>query len=316
MSQLEYAEETIFWSLKTAKEMSARRRTTSFYLTNTSDGSPTSYDWRDNTGQVWTELKALLERHDPKIIAINADRETSFSSGLHAGELEAISAGLGEKWTNRFVVVPMLAVEYVGTQIEARLPWYRKIQETAWAIISEAFSEKVITPGITTADDVEWWMREKILDLRYGTWFHPDVTIVKEGFPWAEDTESALGSGGVIEYGDYLHVDFGVTAMGLNTDTQHLGYVLYPGETGDDVPDGLKEGLRKGNRMQDIVREHMKPGMTGNEILKASLKQLREEGINGSIYCHPIGDWGHSAGTLIGKLKWLSAYPPPNLAPG
>lgn len=148
-------------------------------------------------------------------------------------------------------------------------------------------------------------MREKIQSLNYTTWFQPSVSIMTEdGFP----AKAGVGSGrGLrasadrpIEYGDFIHTDFGVTALGLNTDTQHLGYVLYPGETEADVPKGLIEGLKKVNRLQDIVRENMKVGMTGNEILKAALDQMHEEGIDGKIYCHPTGEWGHSAGTVIG----------------
>ena len=86
----------------------------------------------------------------------------------------------------------------------------------------------------------------------------------------------------------------------MNTDTQHLAYVLYPGETEKDIPKGFLEGLKKVNRLQDIVKNHMIIGDIGDDILKRSLKQMREEGIEGRIYCHPIGDWGHSAGTLIG----------------
>ena len=100
-----------------------------------------------------------------------------------------------------------------------------------------------------------------------------------------------------------LHVDFGVTALGMNTDTQHLGYVLHPGETEDDIPKGLLEGLEKGNRMQDIVRSKMEVGRSGNGILEDCLAQMQSEGISGKVYSHPIGDWGHSAGTLIGTLS-------------
>lgn len=82
--------------------------------------------------------------------------------------------------------------------------------------------------------------------------------------------------------------------MGLNTDTQHLAYVLYPGET--EVPKSLRDGLKKANRLQDISKENMKIGKTGNEILKVSLATMREENFEGKIYSHAIGDWGHSAG--------------------
>jgi methionine aminopeptidase len=120
---------------------------------------------------------------------------------------------------------------------------------------------------------------------------------VEASYPGWEGTDD------IIQEGDILHIDFGITAMGLNTDTQHMAYVLRtsvePPE--EDAPESLKEGLQKANRMQDIVLTHMKPGLTGNQVLRRSLDQMRSEGIEGQIYCHPIGDWGHSAGAVIGK---------------
>ncbi len=154
--------------------------------------------------------------------------------------------------------------------------------------------------------DIEWWMRERIQSLNYTTWFQPGVYILTaEGFPLIKEpvvsrSELRASADRPIEYGDLIHTDFGVTALGLNTDTQHLGYVLYPGETEADIPKGMIEGLKKVNRLQDIVRANMKIGMTGNGILKASLDQMHDEGIEGKIYCHPTGEWGHSAGTVIG----------------
>ena len=152
-------------------------------------------------------------------------------------------------------------------------------------------------------------MREKIQSLNYTTWFQPGVYILTaEGFPILEKERATSRSklqaaaDRPIQYGDLIHTDFGVTALGLNTDTQHLGYVLYPGETEADIPKGMIEGLKKVNRLQDIVKENMKIGLTGNEILKASLDQMRSECIEGKIYCHPTGEWGHSAGTVIGTL--------------
>jgi hypothetical protein len=148
--------------------------------------------------------------------------------------------------------------------------------------------------------EVEWWLREKTQQMNYTTWFHPSVTIVQGDMKWFAGGKPRE----TIMYGDMLHVDFGVTALGMNTDTQHLAYVLYPGETEEDVPKGLLEGLKKGNRMQDIVKENMKVGTTGNEILKKCREQMAAEQIEGKVYSHPIGDWGHSAGTLIGRLKF------------
>jgi len=144
---------------------------------------------------------------------------------------------------------------------------------------------------------VEWWLRAKIQEQNYTTWFHPSVSIVGPGGVFEINLPTPQGT---IQYGDMLHVDFGVTALGMNTDTQHLAYVLRPGETEKDIPQGLLDGLNKANRLQDIVKSNMKVGLSGNQILTISQQQMRSEGIEGRIYCHPIGDWGHSAGTLIG----------------
>lgn len=161
MTQREYAEDTVFWSLKRATQFSARRRTVDLFLVNAADGTSYAYKWIDNTPKVWSELLSVLESQNISSIAINADTDVSFSSGLHVGELDLIINELGPEWAEKFVVEPMLAVEFIGTMVPDRLAWYRKLQETAWAIISEAFSESVIEPGVTATDvgfHISFWI--------------------------------------------------------------------------------------------------------------------------------------------------------------
>jgi len=185
-----------------------------------------------------------------------------------------------------------LALNFVGIRIPEMMPRYRQIEETVHAIISQAFSNAVIEPGSTTTEDVVWWLRERIQELGMTTWFQPSVGVMgrASGAPSRED--------GVIERGDVLWTDFGVIAMGLKTDTQHLGYVLQDGET--EPPGGVRQCLANSNRLQDILLSHMEPGSTGNVILAKTLEQMRAEGIEGSVDTHPIGDHGHGAGPLIG----------------
>jgi Xaa-Pro aminopeptidase len=95
-----------------------------------------------------------------------------------------------------------------------------------------------------------------------------------------------------------LHCDVGITVARLNTDTQHLGYVLRPGET--DAPEGLRRALANANALQDIVMAEIRPGRSGNEILAAARGRMQAMKIDGSIYSHPIGLHGHGAGPLIG----------------
>ena len=176
--------------------------------------------------------------------------------------------------------------------IATRLPdeevVFREMNRLAWSIIEEAFSSRVITPGVTRTEDVVWWMRQRVNDLGLGTWFQPSVSVQRKGMK-----SDQLGADPVIQPGDVLHCDVGITVARLNTDTQHNAYVLRPGET--DAPAGLKQALANANAMQDFAMEETRPGRSGNEILGAVLTRMKGKGITGTMYSHPIGMHGHGA---------------------
>ena len=170
-------------------------------------------------------------------------------------------------------------------------------------IIAEFFSNKVIIPGITTTEEVVWWIRQKITDLGLETWFQPSVSIQR-----SKKDASKYGSNyNVIERGDLLHCDIGIVYMGLCTDTQQMAYVCRIGE--DDVPEGIKTALKEGNRLQDIFMNEFVQGRTGNEILEISLKKAKDAGLKPSIYTHPLGFHGHAAGPTIGLWNDQNAIP-------
>jgi len=245
-------------------------------------------------GEQWLALKQLIEERNPRTIAVNVSRVFAFSDGLTAGEMEGMREALGDKWTSRFVRHDGLALDFIATRLPEEAAFYRRMQELVWSIIDTAFSSAVIRPGVTRTQDVVWWMRQRVNDLGLGSWFQPSVEVQRRGA-----TDAELGANPVIQRGDVLHCDFGLVALRLNTDTQHMGYVLREGET--VPPTGLVAALRRGNRLQDIVMEEIKTGRTGNEVLRSSLARMRAEGIDGTVYTHPIGMHGHGAGPLIGR---------------
>jgi Xaa-Pro aminopeptidase len=249
--------------------------------------------WGD--GQ-WALLRKLIAERDPKTIAVNISPTHAFSDGLSAGEWEKLQQTLGQEYLKRVVRAELLPLEYVETRLPEMLPTYRQMMEIVHRIIERAFSKEVVKPGRTTNQDVVWWMRQQVNDLGLGTWFQPTVRVQRKGsgIPSNLAEDAPL----VIERGDVLHCDFGLTALGLATDTQHMGYVLRAGEV--DVPEGIKRALAHTNRMQDILMERMKPGRTGNEVLAGAIAAMKAEKINGTFYTHPIGDHGHGAGPLVG----------------
>jgi Xaa-Pro aminopeptidase len=255
--------------------------------------------WGD---EQWQVLRQVVEERQPKRIAINVSRTFAFADGLTAGERDGMSEALGPQWTSRFVPAEALAVDLLAARQPEEEAAFAKLNRLAWEIIAEAFSNRVITPGVTRTEDVVWWMRQRLADLGLSTWFQPSVEV-QRSFASPE----LVGVNPVIQRGDLLHCDFGISALGLNTDTQHNGYVLREGET--DVPAGLKRALAVSNRLQDITVEELRPGRTGNEVLAAALKRMRDEGIDGTIYSHPIGLHGHGAGALVGLWDYQEGVP-------
>jgi hypothetical protein len=312
----EYNEDPVFKSLASPTVFAARRRTILVFFDRgdekgierlalgggSNGGLYTVYRDPDSSnrelygkGQYLT-LRKVVEERQPATIALDISATHAFSDGLSVAEYEALADALGPKWMSRVVRAERLPLDYIDLRLPEMMPVYRQLMETAHWLIKRAFSNEIITPGKTTTTDVVWWFRQELNNLGLETWFQPSVDVQRAG--QKADSILAEREDVVIQRGDVLHCDFGVTAMGLNTDTQHMAYVLREGET--DVPPGIKRALLNTNRLQDIVVERLKPGRTGNEILADSLNAMKGAAINGSVYSHPVGDHGHGAGPLIG----------------
>ncbi|MBL0169797.1 MAG: aminopeptidase P family protein [Gemmatimonadaceae bacterium] len=255
--------------------------------------------WGD---EQWNVLKQVIEERQPKKIAVNTSRTFAFADGLSSGERDGMLQALGPQWGAKIVPAEAMAVDLIASRQPEEEAEFLNLNRVAWDIIQEAFSAKVITPGVTHTEDVVWWMRQRLNDLGLSTWFQPSIEVQRQ-FGVGE----LVGVNPVILKGDVLHCDFGVTAMGLNTDTQHMAYVLRDGET--DVPAGLKKALQNSNRLQDITVEELRPGRTGNQVLSSSLARMKKDGIDGTLYSHPIGLHGHGAGALIGLWDYQDGVP-------
>ena len=305
----EYNEDPVFFSLVSPTTFAARRRTIYIFfdrgpergveriaIGGSSQGGLYTV-LRDPAAEPfgpdqWKLLTPVVVERDPRAIAVNISHTHAFSDGLTAGEWEQLQAALGEKYRARVVRRELLALHYIEERLPEMLPTYRRMQELVHQTIATAFSNQVITPGRTTTLDVVWWLRQRVNDLGLGTWFQPSVSVQRRAVEMGDSANP------VIMRGDVLHVDFGLVAYGLSTDTQHMGYVLRVGEMA--APTGLQMALGRAQRLQDLLLEEMAVGRTGNDVLQRTLTRMRAEGINGTVYTHPIGDHGHGAGPTIG----------------
>ena len=319
----EYNEDPVIRTMLPATWLNARRRTI-LVIHNPGNGYPLEsyavarYDVGDIFKKAWdpeaqpNQYKALadlIQSKNPKSIGINKSIYFAQADGITANEYELLKKALPKKYAPRIVSAEKVAIGWLETRSAKEMEFYPDICRIAHDIIKEGFSAKVITPGITTTDDVVWWYRERIRDLNLVTWFHPTVDIQradKQDFNFLE-AFSKDKADNVIRPGDLLHVDFGITYLGLNTDTQQHAYVLMPGES--RAPDFLVKALGVGNRLQDILTDQFKTGRTGNEMLLSALKQAKEEGIKPQIYTHPIGYYGHGSGPTIGMWDKQEGVP-------
>jgi Xaa-Pro aminopeptidase len=315
----EYNEDPVFFSLVSPTTFAARRRTIYVFFDRgpekgverlalgggSNGGLYTVYRDPDDANKElyldrqWATLRQLIDQRSPKRIAIDISHTHAFADGLSAGEREQLEEAIGAENRKKLMRAENLPVEYISLRAPGMLAYYRPMMDWVHGMIARAFSREVVTPGKTTNQDVVWWMREEMRRAGFTTWFQPTVRVQKPaGEPVATAASLREEAPVTIERGDVLHCDVGITGMNLKTDTQHMGYVLRDGES--EPPAGIAEALRTAQRMQDIVMEEMKPNLSGNAVLRASLRRIRAAGIKGTVYSHPIGDHGHGSGPLIG----------------
>ena len=319
----EYNEDPVLRTMLPSTWLSARRTTMIVFFNdsktkkieklaiaryNVGESIKASWDMKKFPDQ-FDALLDIIKTRNPKKIAINTSKDFGHADGLDHTHYVMLMEKLGKELSGRVVSAEPLAVGWMETRTEREMQIYTQLVRISHEIIKEGFSDKVITPGITTSDDLVWWFRQKVTSLGLTTWFHPSVSIQRSDSLSFEHLRnfSDRPKDDVVRPGDLLHVDFGITYLRLNTDVQQHAYVLLPGET--DAPASIKKAFANGNRLQDILTSNYKTGRSGNEILLASLNQAKSEGIVPSIYTHPLGFNGHAAGPTVGMWDMQEGVP-------
>lgn len=319
----EYNEDPVMKTMLPATWLNARRRTMLVFYhnqaTNTFEKLAVArYDigehivsaWNpEQQPDQWARLVEIIQERNPKKIGINFSEHFGIADGLVKTDYEELLEAFPQALEDKLVSAEKLAIAWIETRTEKEMNVLKQMVQITHEIIDEAFSLEVITPGTTTTEDVVWWMRQKVTDLGLETWFHPTVDIQRSNETLKSHIESFSRSqeAQFIQPGDLLHCDFGITYLGLNTDCQQHAYVLEEGE--EEVPAFLQSAFEEGNRVQDIFTGNFIEGKTGNQILRLSLEQGKAEGMRPSIYSHPLGMFGHSAGTTFGMWDSQEGVP-------
>jgi len=245
-------------------------------------------------------LAEIYTKFQPRRIALGIGGERGVTRSLTHDGYQYMATALGGDAEKHFVPAADLIEEYLDTRIPEEFATYTTLVHLTEVLARRAFSNEVITPGKTTAGDVRRWLYDQLGQNSVSTWFQPDIRVQKRG----ADAGSSRGflavspEATLIERGDVLHLDFGITAMGLNTDWQKMGYVLRPGER--DVPPGLQKAMQNTNALQDaLMLRASRPGKTAGEVYRQTMEEMEKLGIAAQIYSHPIGNQGHGLGASI-----------------
>lgn len=314
----EYNEDPVVKTLLPPTWLNARRRTI-LVFSKTKEGMDavaiTRYNFGKNIRSIWNKeeepdqwntLANYIKSQNPQRIGVNISEHYGLADGLVKTDYDVMMQALPNGLQNRVVSAEKLAVRWIETRTPREMTLFSQLVEITHNIISEAFSTAVITPGVTTTEDVVWWLREKVLALGLDTWFHPTIDVQRTGTSdlYAFDGKSKFD---VILPGDLVHCDFGISYLTLNTDCQELAYVLQPEET--TAPDFLKDALQQGNAVQDHLTDNFKTGRTGNQTLRMAIADSKAAGLRPQIYTHPLGLYGHSAGTTFGMWDAQEGVP-------
>ena len=319
----EYNEDPVMRTMLPATWLNARRRTMLVFhrdkqkdtlermaIARYNVGKNISSAWNpEEEPDQWKALLRVITERDPQKIGINYSEDFNIADGIVKTDYELFMKMLPQRYQERVVSAEKLAVGWIETRTQKEMELYKELVGITKDIIEEAFSSKVIIPGVTTTDDVVWWMRQKVTELGLETWFHPTVDIQRKEEGLKDHIKAFSGGYGdkIILPGDLLHCDFGISYLRLNTDCQQHAYVLKKGEKA--APLFLQKALGKGNRLQDILTENFSTGRSGNEILTKALGKAKSEGLRPSIYTHPLGLYGHSAGPTIGMWDAQEGVP-------
>jgi len=319
----EYNEDPVLKTMLPATWLSARRRTILLFYNNPAKKifeklAIARYNVGDNIAAAWNmekfpdqwdALSDIIKTRNPDKIGLNTSADFAHADGIDHTEFVTLMEKMPPSFKNRIVSAETLAVNWLETRTDREMFFYPQLVNVTHKIIDEGFSEKVITPGITTTDDVVWWFRQKLIALGLDTWFHPSVSVQRSDSNSFDHLKSFSNrpDDEIIQPGDLLHVDFGITYLRLNTDCQEHAYILKPGET--EPPLSIRNAFIKSNRLQDILTSQFKKGKTGNKILADALAQAKSEGILATIYTHPLGLHGHAAGPTIGLWDQQGGVP-------
>ena len=253
------------------------------------------------------ELAAYVAERDPERIAVNMAESIGGADGLSYTSRLHLQEILGAPYAARLVSAERLVSDFRATRTASEIAAFAEAGEISREIAERAFSNEVITPGVTTLEDVAWWMMDQLLDRGLESSFDmPSVYITGPSGIEAVSTDR------IIQRGDLLTLDWGVGFLDFYTDMKRIAYVLREGET--QAPASLQYAFDQGLRVRQIMKTSIRPAATAQAALDDTWAAIEAAGFNRIgfnqptddpsvtdvvIGPHSVGNWGHGLGPSL-----------------
>ncbi|CAN5404449.1 M24 family metallopeptidase [soil metagenome] len=253
-----------------------------------------------------SELKDFIIKRDPKRIGLNMSKDIGGADGMSYTGRQELAELLGKKYEERFVSAEKLVSDFRSRHVASEIAAFGEAGDFSYQIAERALSNEVITPGVTTLEDVAWWMKEQLYKNNlYSSFGMPSVYVTGPKGIEATSTDR------IIQRGDILMLDWGVGYMNFYTDMKRMAYVLKDGEK--EVPKSIQNAFDQAIKVRNIVTSTIKPGITAKQNEDNIYKNLQDAGYSRIAFnkpgadnktdvvigCHSVGDWGHGTGPSI-----------------
>ena len=245
-------------------------------------------------------LGELFAEHAPERIGLSIAGHRGMTRSLTHSSYELLSRALGPEGTRRFVSAEALIEEYLDTRIPEEWAHFETLVHLTEVLARRALSSEAVTPGVTTVGDLRRFLFDASWAHGVGTWFQPDLRVQRAGTtgPTSRGFLAVSPESTVIRRGDLVHLDFGISYMGLDSDWQKMAYVLKEGES--EAPEGLRRGLANTHALQDaLMLRAARPGRSASDVYEQVMEEMEEKGIEAMVYSHPLGNHGHALGPSV-----------------
>jgi len=252
------------------------------------------------------ELAEYVAQRDPGRIGVNMAESIGGADGLSHTSYLHLKETLGE-YGERLVSAERFVSDFRATRTAIEIATFAEAGELSREIAERAFSNEVITPGITTLEDVAWWMSDQQLARGLGSSFDmPSVYITGPEGIVATSTDR------IIQRGDLLMIDWGVGFLDFFTDMKRVAYVLREGET--EAPEGIRHTFDRALEVRDVMKASIKPAPSAAAALDVTWAAIEAAGFNRIefnqpsadpaitdvvIGPHSVGNWGHGLGPSL-----------------